>query len=157
MELTDGDDTGLRRRKISGDDRLQCRDDLAGCQDRIDAAVGVRAVAGDAFHGDVHVAGGGVHLAGAQLDIAAGDARFDMECDDRIHRRILHAAGLDHIFRAAFRLFVGLEQQLNVSAEGFGHALQHHRGAQQHGRMHVVTAGVHHAGILTGPGDAAFF
>ena len=123
VELSHGDDAGLGGRQVSGDDRLQGGDDVARGEDRVDASVGMRAVAGNAFHCDIQIAGRCVHLAGAELDIAGGNARFDVERDDRVHVRILHAAGFDHILRAAVSFFIGLEQQLYAAAERFGHAV----------------------------------
>ena len=62
--------------------------------------------------------------------------------------RILeHTAG-DHVRRAVAGLFARLEHQFHPAFEKVFIFLQDLCGAEQHGRMHVMPAGMHLSGIL---------
>ena len=63
---------------------------------------------------------------------------------------ILQHAGLDAALRAFQCLLAGLEQQLDSALKLILMLLQQLGGAQHHGRMGVMAAGVHLAGIFRG-------
>ena len=63
---------------------------------------------------------------------------------------ILQHAGLDAALRAFQCLLAGLEQQLDSALKRILMLLQQLGGAQHHGRMGVMAAGVHLAGIFRG-------
>ena len=71
-----------------------------------------------------------------------------VQAEHAIHA--LHHAGIDHRLRpTARRHFLGrLEQELHRTRHAILEAGQHFGGAHQHRGVHVVAAGVHHAGFL---------
>ena len=82
---------------------------------------------------------------------------MDVQTQNGVDRRILHAARVDHMLCAAVLFFTGLEEELHSTAEAVLQLIQYHGAAQQHGGMHIVTAGVHHAGGLAGIGNVVGF
>ncbi len=146
MDVANADDDLLHRIDVPGDDRLERRPDLHRDLDRVDGAVGHRAVTSLALDPDLE------HVR-RRLDRAAGNPdRSDRHVgqqvltEDRVNVRILQHARLDHRLRAtAVRLFRGLEEQFDVARELVPPLHQQPRDAQEHRRVPVMPTGVHDA------------
>ena len=94
-------------------------------------------------------------IAPAHGDLAGGAGRIDVECDDMVQLR--HRLVLDHGCGAAGARFVEtflgrLKQQLDPALPrirlGCVVLLEDLGGAQQHGRVGVVAAGMHDPGVV---------
>ena len=83
----------------------------------------------------------------------AAKARPVVRAEDRLHRESLEQAVLDHFARAAAAFLGWLEDEVDRAVE-VAVARQVLRGGEQHGRVAVVTAGVHPAGVLARVGEA---
>ena len=72
-----------------------------------------------------------------------------MHAKHRIHRKFFKQSVLDHLAGAAAAFFSGLKNQVHraIKIAVFGKVLG---GCQQHGRVAIVSAGVHFPGVLAG-------
>ena len=61
---------------------------------------------------------------------------------------IVQNSGFDHVLGAAFALFVGLENKLNIAFQFVAVGSQDAGSAQGDGSMSVMSAGMHKAGVL---------
>ena len=155
LDDADGDYRGVQRADAARDYLLRVHDKLSRREDRVVAVVRLGAVRGLAGDVDVvEVEGRGddavVHAHGADLHALAGGG--DVRGEDGVHVRVLKRARLDHRPGAAHRslLLGGLENELHAAAKLVAHTAEHLRHAEQHGRVRVVAAGVHHAVVLAG-------
>ena len=156
------DDADGDHRRLAGDvdlpahDGLQTEHHLRRGDDRIDAAPRHRAMRLPALDGDAKVVGAGHRGARAVADQAGGQGRSDVQAEDRIGRRVLERALLDHELRAAFfafgrQLLGRLEDELHAARELLAQAGQHRGHRHQDGDVTVVPAGMHHAHGLAVP------
>ena len=94
---------------------------------------------------------------GSRFDGDAAGRRVGVHvlCDDKVHA--FHGAVIDHARCAADALLIAdllgwLEQETHRSGKFFLH--QQRGRAERHGRVAVMSAGVHHAGVL---GNVGYF
>ena len=144
MKAADGDDGRVHGRGQARRNRLQRLNERAGADDCVDAFFRHRAVtsaAGDregehiAARGDA--AGGDVHRAGFKWTP-------DVNAEEGVD--VVDQTGFEHLLRAELAFLGGLKDELDRAGEIDG--VENFRRAQQSGDVRVVTAGVHHAGIL---------
>ena len=105
---------------------------------------GVATLAGDA---DVPAVGGGQQRAALGDDVAERDAGLVVDGEHRIAGEFVEQAVLDHLGRPAAALFGRLEDKVHGALEVALFA-QDLGGAQQHGGVAVMAAGMHPAEIL---------
>ena len=101
--------------------------------------------------------GCGQHRAGLGRDDADGDAGPAVEAEDVGHPgadAAVEDAGVDQPLAAAAALLGGLEQELHADRQVGQPLLHDGRGREQCGRVAVVAAGVHPAGVGAGVGEA---
>ena len=139
----------------AADDRLQAHHDLRADDDRIDAAPRHGAVRLPALDLDQERVGAR-HQRSGPIDDLAGGERKHVQAEHRVDLRILEHALLDHLLGAAGlawrRTFFGrLEDHLHRARQPILHARERGRGAEQDRHVVVVTARVHHAGLLAVP------
>ena len=143
----------FERIDVARDDRMQRRDDVGADQHRVDALVrsgGMAALAGDL---DVDAVARGQQRAGADGELADGDARHVVHAVDLLDAPALHQAVVHHGLAAGAALLGRLEDDDGGAVE-VARLAQILGGAQQHGRVPVVAAGVHVARRLGGVGQA---
>ena len=95
----------LRDVDLAADDGLQAEHDLRGDDDRVDAAPRHRAVRLPAVDDDAKGVGAGHRRARAVADRAGRQLRRHVQAEDRVGRRVLEHALLDHQLRAALLAF----------------------------------------------------
>ena len=71
-----------------------------------------------------------------------------MSADDGIGRKTGKEACIKHGLCAHDGLFRRLENKQDIACKGILCGVEHHRCAKQDGDMHIVAAGVHHAGVF---------
>ncbi len=91
----------------------------------------------------VEFVGGGVDRSGRDPDRSRRNADVDVQHRDRLDRRIVERAFVDHRQRAAGSFFRRLEQQHRGAVKRLARLVQHPRRAEQHRRVRVVAARVH--------------
>ena len=122
----------------------EVHDDRGGHHDRVDAPVWIGTVAAHALHHDVKNiarchAGASLHR-----DFAAFDLRPQVDGESAFDRK--RSQYLQDLGRAATALFRLLKAQFHRARHVMLQLLEHLGGAQQHGHMPIVPAGVHDAG-----------
>ncbi len=156
VHLGDADDAGVQRMQVAGDDGLQRLDRVRGEQHRILALVGHRRVGALAGDDDLEDVERTHQRPGPRRDAAGRQLRPVVHPVDRAHREAVEQPLLDHHPPAAFVLLGGLEDE--VDGAGAIPALrQGGRRAEQHGRVAVVSAGVHPALVAGGVRDSGLF
>ena len=128
-------------------DGLQGEHDLGADDHRIDAVMRHRRMAALTFDGDRDLVGGGHQGSLAQHELPDRHPRPIVHAVDLLDAEPVHQSVVDHRHRACAALFSRLEDDDGVAGKVAGLS-QTPRGAEQHRRMAVVTAGVHFAGIL---------
>jgi hypothetical protein len=133
---------GVHRAYGAAGDALQGGDDVRRRQHRVDGEVRHRAVPAAPAHRDADFVGRGHDRAGAHRELARRQARPVVQPVDLVHREALEEALLHHDIRAAAAFLGRLENDVRraVIVAGLGEIAG---GAEQHGRMAVVAAGVH--------------
>ena len=96
--------------------------------------------------GDLKVVAAGHQGAVLDTETAAGGGGPHMEAHGGVH--IAEVALIPVVVAADKDLLAGLEEQLDSAVQLLTALPQHLGGAQKHGGVTVVTAGVHHAGVL---------
>ena len=145
----DGDHRRVGWLLVAADDGLKGLQDLRGDRQRIHRQVRHGAVPALAAHAHQKLVAGRQHRPGRRGEVPGGNARHVVHAEDGLHRKALEQAVFHHLARAAAVLFGGLEDQVHGAFKAAG-ARQLLRGAQQHGGVAVVAAGVHHAGVAAG-------
>ena len=154
MEAAHGDHGGFRGAHPAGDQALQGADDLAADEHRVDAQGGGGPVGAPAVNGDGKGIGGRIFLPELQAELACGVVHGAVSAKDRIHMGLLQTALRHHPLGSAVIFLVGLEQKLDIAPQRPPCLLQQPCRAQQRRRVGIVAAGVHHAGIFRGKGQA---
>jgi hypothetical protein len=157
VELADGDDGRVGRVVLAADELLQVQHRLGRRHDRVAAQVWIRPVAAPADErGDEHVGRRQQH-AGLGGDRAHRQPGPAVQAEHGRHPGpqppVEHAA-LHQPPPTAAALLGRLEHQLHAVRQLARRRLQHRSGSQQRGRVTVVPAGVHHAGVGGGVGQA---
>ena len=154
---TTAESSGSTLRETIGLQRLdQCRAD----DDRIDGRVRAGGVAAAAGDGDGEFVGRGHDRPGAGGELADGEARHVVHAVDLVDGPAVHQAVLDHRLAAAAAFFGRLEDDDRRAVE-IARLGEVAGGAEQHGGVAVMAAGVHLArhgrgvGLAGLLGDAA--
>ena len=153
MELGDGDDQRLQRIGIARDDRLQSLDDGRADDDRIDRAMRQGGMASAPVDGDHEFVRRGHDRAAPHSEPADRHARQIVHAVDAAERQSLEQPVIDHRLGPGAAFFRRLEDQRHGSVEGTCFT-ETAAGGEQHRRMAVMAAGMHHAGHLGRVGDA---
>ena len=129
---------------------------MAGGDERVDGFLRAGAVAALAGDGDVEERGAGEADAGAGGELADRHAGAVVQAVDGVAGEALEQAVLQHGLGAAAAFLGGLEDEVDGAVEvaRFGQVFG---GAEQHGGVAVVAAGVHAAGDLAGVRQAGGF
>ena len=154
MQRADGDHGRLQRIDVARDDGLQRHHDAAGDTTGSTRWCGMRAVAAAAVKVMVRVSDEAMPGPLREAEAARRHARHVVHGEDGVAGEALEQAVFDHAQRAAPAAFFGrLEDQVQRAGE-VARPGQVARRAQQHGGVAVVAAGVHHAGVAAGVGQA---
>ena len=134
-------------------DRLHGGDDVGGGEDRIASEVRVCGVGLSASHDDLEIVGGGEQGSRARGDVAQGQVGPSVQAEDPRHRRADATASLAqqhtlvaHHLSPPTTLLGRLEDERHRVGP-IRHAAERPRGADEDGRVPVVPAGVHDAGV----------
>ena len=154
LEHADRDHGGLQRIDVARHHRLQLVDDLGADQDGIDAQMRPRRVAALAFERNLDVIGRRHHGAGTDGELADRQAGIVVHAVDFVDAETADQPVLDHRQGAGATLLRRLEDDHGGAGEiaGLGQVF---RGAEQHGGVAVMAAGVHlarHRGLVRQPG-----
>ncbi len=106
------------------------------------------------FDGEVEPEHGGQQRAGADADGSLGNGRPDVAAQGIVHMGVVHHAGFDHRFCPAGPLFGRLEDKLDIAVDAVLEGIHCRGGGQHHGRVRVMAAGMHDAGMLGRKGSA---
>jgi len=117
---------------------------LCGDGDAVDAQVRHGAVAALAVDVDVEEVEGGHDFVFVDSNVSGGQFRPVVQGIDAIHREAGEQAFVAHAFAAGDVFFGGLEDEYDASGE-VARGAQVFGGAEQHGGVAVVAAGVHFA------------
>ena len=147
MDLGHADDDGIDRADVARDDRLERGRDVAPHQHRVDPRFRPRAVRAAPGDRDVEKRAARHHRTRADLELADGEAGTVVHAENRIARKLVEEAVLDHRLAAAEPLFGRLEDEMHGAVE-IASLRELPRRAQQHRRVAVMTAGVHPALML---------
>ena len=120
---------------------------------RVDRGVRPRRVAAETFDVDVDAVGRRHHRAGPDREIADREAGIVVHPVHLLDPEAVHHAVVDHLAAAAAALFGRLEDHHRGAVE-VARLGEIFRGAEQHGGVAVVAAGVHLAGVLRLVGQA---
>ncbi len=139
LDATDGDHGGVDGIDLPRHQGLDGRDQHARDDHRIGGLVGPRAVPAASLHADGETIGlGGDHAFGHH-DLADPVVVGDVTAEDR--RDAFELAGLQDHPCATAALLGGLEDEQHVALRW--RLRKHSGGAEHHGHVRVVTAGVH--------------
>ena len=141
-DRADRDDHLFQRIDIAAGDGLQRDDNLGGDQNRIHAIMRFRGMAALAGHGDVELIRRRHHRAGPDRECADRDARHIVHPVDFLNGETLHQPVPDHLAPAAAAFLGGLEDHHGGAVE-IPRLGQVFGGAQKHGGMAVMAAGMH--------------
>mgnify|MGYP002621741539 CR=1 FL=1 len=147
MNLRDADHHGVQRMGVAAGDGLQRIHDLRGGHHGIHPHMRHRAMRALALHGDLENVEGGHHRPGPHGHLADIEAWPVVHAIDLLDREFLEQPVLDHDAAAAFILLRRLEDEIDRAVEilRLGEVLG---GAQQHGGVAVMAAGMHLALML---------
>ena len=137
---------------------LQQHDRLTSRQNRVLGQMRGRAVSALSF--DRHVVK--IHRCGQRPCVKADFTDFlirkHMHAEDRVNVRVLQSADLHEFSRTARQCVLAvLEDQLDGSREFIFVRAEQLGGSQQHGNMHIMSAGVHHTGLFTAVRQSGLF
>nr|GEU28156.1 probable 3-hydroxyisobutyrate dehydrogenase-like 2, mitochondrial [Tanacetum cinerariifolium] len=136
----------IERTFLPADDGLPALRDLHRHHHRVDALVRLRRMAALALDGEVELVTGRHHRARHHTHVAGGNAGPVMHAVDGVHRALLEQAVFDHAPGAGTAFFGRLENQVHRAIE-VAMLSQVFCCAEQHGRMAVMAARVHLAGM----------
>ena len=135
---------------------LQGHDHTRSRHHRIGRPVRHGAMSADAAQCDQHLVARRHHRPLAKHQVALRHARHVVHRKDRVARKALQQAIVQHARRTAVRrsiFFGGLKNQVQRAIE-LTPLRQHARRAQQHGGMAVMPAGMHGSGVYAGVREA---
>ena len=132
----------VERADIAAGDSLKCRDDVGGGDHGIDSQMRHRRVPTHAAYLNTNLIAGRQHRAGAHRDLARRQTRPVVQGVDLVHGEALEQPLLHHHVGAGAMLLRRLEDHVGSAVE-FTRFGEIPRGAQQHGRVTVMAAGVH--------------
>ena len=118
MKRADGYDDRLTRRDLAAHDRLQHRDELRGADDRIDGAVGHRAVPAFADHVDLETIRRREEGTIANADRPRIEAAVEMERERSVDVRVFECPVFDHQLVAGMPFLAGLKTEYQRSRNG---------------------------------------
>ena len=148
VEAADRDDDGVEHVELPGHHRLQREHHLAGGGDRVRGPVRLGGVPAAPVHGDRDLVGRGQHRARPGGEHPARElVRRHVQGvgrDRALAGRVEHALA-DHVPGAGVALLARLEHEDHRAGQVGLPRREQLRGAGQHGRVQVVTAGVHRA------------
>ena len=153
LELAGGDDAEGAGGQLTGVDLGQGHMNVSRGGDGVDSQVGHGTVAALALDGDLILVAGSHATAAVHNQhnaVRHGHASHGVDHHGGVHMGILQHASLDAVLRALQRFLAGLEQQLDGTLKLILMLLQQLGGAQHHGRMGIMAAGMHLAGIFRG-------
>ena len=148
VDGTDGDHRRQHGVTLTARDVLHSADYRSRRHDGIVGGVGCGAVTALADDADGEAILRRHDGAGGDGDLAEGDAGLHMSADDGIGRKTGKEACIKHGLCAHDGLFRRLENKQDIACKGILCGVEHHRCAKQDGDMHIVAAGVHHAGVF---------
>ena len=146
-------DGRAHRIDIARHHRLQRQDELRRGDDRIVGEVRQRRVAADAVDGDGEFIRRRHDAAGPDGELAGRQAGQIVEAIDLLDREALHQAILEHGASPCPAFFGGLEDEHGLAVE-IARLGEVARGAEQHGGVPVMAAGMHLSRHGRGPGLA---
>ena len=152
MELGDRDHRAVDRVGVARDDGLQRAHDLRAGDHRIARMMGHGAVPATAGELDLDAIGGGHHRARAHRELAERQARPVVHAEHLLGRETLEQPLLEHHPAARPHLLGGLEDEVDRAGE-VARLGEVAGGAEQHGGMAVMAAGVHPARLRRGVGQ----
>ena len=117
MQRADGNDDRRLRRDLSAGDRLQQRYELCRGDDRIDRALGHRAVTALSDELDLEAVGRRKEGVVAHADLARVEPRVKMKREGAIDVRILHGAVVDHQLVSGVAFFARLKAKDDLAAD----------------------------------------
>ena len=147
VHLGDGHHGGVERADRAAGDRLQCCDELRARNHRVAPQLGQGGMGAGAGQRDLEYIERCHDRAGADREFTRRYARHVVHAVDRFHREFVEQAFLDHHAAAAFVFLRRLEDEMYRAGEVLRFR-QVFRRAQQHGRMPVMAAGMHLAGVF---------
>ena len=143
-KLSHRHDGALQRVNRFGNHAVEGADYLRADVDAVNALVGKAAVAPLSMDHNFNAVDSGVGGAVFEADIPRLRLRVHMRAKDQVN--IVQNAGRYHLAGAApGALLTGLEDELDCSADGLRTAGENPCRREEHGRIAVVAAGVHHA------------
>ncbi|GMR22913.1 MAG: hypothetical protein BMS9Abin37_1295 [Acidobacteriota bacterium] len=154
MKHADGDDRGLHRVEGTGDDSLECQNDLRRQHDRIDSLVRPGAVGLHTPNRREEVIDRRVGGIGRHSDFAHGQAGRCMETENGFGLGIAKDTFSEHEIRAALfvrrrTFFGGLEDEHDGSGNLVRELGKNRRDAVLHRGVDVVAARMHHSNVLS--------
>ena len=145
VEHADRHHARLERIDVARHDRLDGVDDLRADQNGVDAEMRARGVGADALDVDRDEIGRRHHGAGADAELADRHAGIIVHAVDLVDLEARHQPVLDHGLAAGAALLGRLEDDDRGAGE-IARLGEIARGAEQHGGVAVMAAGVHLAG-----------
>ena len=152
VELTHGDHHRFERGNIATDQDLKRRDHLGAHHHGVHALMRHGAVRRDAVDVDAEPIGVGHALPRRAGHGAGGHFAPNMRAVNGVHA--VERAGLDHGKRADGDLLGRLEDDAHLAYQRIGGIAQDAHGAEHHGHVRIMAAGVHDAGVFGGEGKA---
>ena len=137
---------------VSGDNALQSGDALRGHDNRIDCFIGFGRMAAFALHDNFKRIGCGKERTGANGEGSDGSARPIVHAVDFVDAKPFHHAVFAHFepTTAAFFGWLKDHRHGSIKIAGFGKIFC---SPQQHGRVTIMAAGMHHTGGFGGIGQ----
>ena len=147
MDHAGGQHGAVQRVHPAGDQALQAEHDLGGDHHGIERALRPGRVAAAALHADLEVVRVGADRTRHRRHLADRDAGIVVRAEHHVAGEAVEQPFLHHHLAAAAVLLGRLEDEMHRAVEvaGFGQVAG---GAQQHGGVAVMAAGMHHAGVL---------
>jgi len=153
FELGHADHRDLLRVDLAGNEVLQVGDDLRADHERVDRVLGLGDMAATPVDDDLEDVAGGHHRAGPDRDLAEREPGPEVLAEHPVDA--LHRPRRDHLRGAAGqRLLAVLEEEADLAGQRVGERGEDFGDAEHHRGVAVVAAGVHHAGVLRGEGEA---
>ncbi len=126
---------------------LQAAVNLVGHEDWVNAFVVERSMAAPARDFNQEPVGGRPDRPGRATDFSKIYFRHDVQRENSVNFRTFKHAGANHARRAVKPFFRRLENEFYLSLNFILQPFENQCGAQAHGNMGVVPAGMHYAGI----------
>jgi hypothetical protein len=156
LKHADRDDCGFQRIDIARDDGLQLVDHLRADQDRVDGKMRPRRVSALTVNLDLQVVGGGHQRTRPHRELADRQAGKIVHAVNFVDAKTREQPIFDHGERAGTALLRRLENHDRGAGE-IARLSEIFGGAEQHGGVAVMAAGVHLAGNGRFVGQAGLF